>query len=423
MPTNGSAPLSAITPPISHNGLPLSHHTLPIAHSAKPLSRIRSPIPAITPPLNHSSPPLPLIPFTDIRNGKNQPLQNFQRNTPVFKALTSRSVSLWGRPAQKKEIMTDAQSNRLDMYLIVYEFYTSNQVVLDDIPAITNAFNQLNANIDQINAEVGAQSSNTTGVTQDKTALRNTLDSYTATILATAQVWATQNNNNTLAAQFDYSLSDIQRIKDDTMQGFCNYRITLVNDNLAAMADFGLDAAAITDWQNALNAYAAAVERPRQAINARSLHTQRLKTLFSETSALFSETLDPLMLQFKITQPEIYAGYRQARIIIDRGGTNSGGNGAQTITLSGNVRNEQTMAPIESATVVFVSADDTLALNTQTDQSGNYTLTIRPNASNTTIQGTLTASAQNYSEQSTEIEATPGNSYVNDFSLNPLVEP
>ena len=86
--------------------------------------------------------------------------------------------------------MTDSQSNRLDMYLVVQDFYESNQATIDTVPARASAFAQLVTNITDINKEVAGQSTNTTGVAQDKSALRDTLDNIAATALATAKAWA-----------------------------------------------------------------------------------------------------------------------------------------------------------------------------------------------------------------------------------------
>lgn len=319
--------------------------------------------------------------------------------------------------------MTDAQSNNLDMYLVVQDFYQDNQAIIDTVLARANAFAQLNANITAINQQAAGQSTNTTGVAQDKSALRDTLDNITAATLATAKAWANANSNNTLAAEFDYSLSEIQRIKDDTMQAFCDHRIQLINDNLAALVDYGIDAAAITAWQDALNAYTAVLESPRQAINTRALHTQNLKTLFSATSELFTEQLDPLMLRFKQENPPIYAAYKQARIVINRrsGGTDS--NQPNTITITGNVANADTTAPIQNATVTITAPDAPEPITTTTDQDGNYQLAFDDVPVNTTYNGTIQASAQGFDPQTNPIQVEAGKSYTFDFTLTPVSIP
>lgn len=265
--------------------------------------------------------------------------------------------------------MNDSQSNRLDMYLVVSDFYAENQPVIDTVPALATALGQLNTNIAAINAEVAGQSTNTTGVAQDKTALRNTLDNAALSVMQPAKAWALSVGNNTLAVEFDYSLTDLQRIKDDTMEGFCTYRIGLVNDNLASMADFGVLPANVAEWQSALDAYIAAVASPREAVNTRHLHTENLKTLFSETGQLFVSQLDPLMVPFKTTDPSLYNGYKQARIVINRKGRSGGTEpGIDPAAVFGVVTDEMGGFVIANA---IVNLSDP-SLETMTSEDGTY---------------------------------------------------
>lgn len=319
--------------------------------------------------------------------------------------------------------MTDAQSNKLDMYLVVLGFYQDNQAVIDVVAARATAFTQLGTNITAINTQIAGQSSDTTGVAQDKTALRNTLDNITAVTLASAKAWAIAANNNTLAAEFDYAPSDIQRIKDDTMQGFCDHRIALINDNIAALADYGIDATAITAWQDALNAYVAVLESPREAINTRHLHTQTLKTLFSSTGNLFKDQLDPLMMVFKLSDPQLYEAYKQARIVIDRGGTRTTPIPDNTVIISGNVSDSNTSSPIVGATLTLTSSEASEPIIATTSDNGSYQMTFNDVPPNTIFSGSLQASAENYEPSSTAIEVEAGASYTFDFTLSPVVEP
>jgi hypothetical protein len=321
--------------------------------------------------------------------------------------------------ALKDQVMTDAQSNKLDMYLVVQDFYENNQATIDAVPARATAFGQLVTNITNINTEVAGQSTNTTGVAQDKSALRSTLDDITAVTFAAAKAWALATSNNTLAAEFDYSLTDIQRVKDDTMQGFCNHRITIVNDNLVSLADYGLDAASVTAWQDALNAYVAVLESPRQAINTRHLHTQALKSLFTETSNLFSSQLDPLMLVFKLSDPDIYNAYKQARIIINRSSSSSSPATPNAVNITGNVADADTSAPISNATVTLTSPDSPEPIVTTTDFDGNYSMVFTDVPPDTVYSATLEASAPEYGAESNPIDVEAGNSYTFDFTLTP----
>jgi hypothetical protein len=60
---------------------------------------------------------------------------------------------------------------------------------------------------------------------------------------------------------------------------------------------------------------------PRTAIAGRAGETGTLPEEISGTTSLLRNRLDKLMTKFKKSQPEFYAGYRSARVIVDRGGS------------------------------------------------------------------------------------------------------
>lgn len=276
--------------------------------------------------------------------------------------------------------MTDSQSNSLDMFLVVNGFYLANLLVIDAVPARTAAFGTLATNIAAINTQIAGQSANTTGVTQDKAAVRTTLNSITMSLLSPAKAWAVNERNNTLLAEFDYSLSDIQRIKDDSMKGFCEHRLQLIEDHILGMADYGIQPPSLVSWQSAIDTYASILESPREAINSRHLKTANLKVLFKETSLLLRNQIDPLMVPLKTLEPQVYQAYKQARIIIDRGrGPSVPTPQPTTATLFGAVTNAETGAPIGAA-VLLVSSSPESSFTITTNDNGTFSRSgIEPN--------------------------------------------
>lgn len=238
--------------------------------------------------------------------------------------------------------MTDRQSNTLDMYVVVLDHYAANQTTIDAVVARANAYAGLTTRVTGIRTLIASQSGNIEGVTQDKAALRLNLDTITIGIFLPALVWARANGNATLAAEFNYTLSDIQKVKDDTIASFCNHRYALVSANIATMADYGITPTMLTAWATAISAYEAIIGTPRAARVAKSVYTSSLSNLFRETNALIKDTLDPLMITFRTSDPDLYNGYRRARIIIDRRGQNTG-------SISGTVTTSTDSSPISGA--------------------------------------------------------------------------
>ena len=298
------------------------------------------------------------------------------------------------------------------MYIVVNDYYTDNQAEIDTVVALATGFVRLQTNIGQINKEVAGQSVDTTGVAKDKTALRDTLNSIALNVMTPAKAWTLATGNNTLADLFNYPISELEYIKDDTMQGFCSVRIAAVIENLTPLADYGITSAETDAWEAALNAYVAVLASPREAINTRHLHTTSLKALFSDTAKLFRETLDPLMLPFKTTNPPLYEGYKQARIVINRKGQSAKPKPDPSLaTVFGTVTDQSSGFPLEGA-VVSISNNSEPVITTA---DGKYSIAaIQPG------EYIVTVTATDYDLQEETITLEEGVNFELNVELNPI---
>jgi hypothetical protein len=102
--------------------------------------------------------------------------------------------------------------------------------------------------------------------------------------------------------------------------------------HLAALAPYGVTSGMITAITTARGEFADVVNDPRSAIVERKAHTQSVPAIVRDVKTrILRGQLDRLMNRFRLTNPTLYAGYRAARVIVDRRG--GGGNGGGTATL------------------------------------------------------------------------------------------
>jgi hypothetical protein len=310
--------------------------------------------------------------------------------------------------------MTDRQSNSLDMFLVVRTFHTNNALVIDTVPARAAAFGLHSTRVTAINALVSTQSGNDSGITADKAALRNTLDTLSFDHMTAALAWARIQSNQTLAAEFDYTQSDIQKVKDDTIIAFCQHRYQLINSNSVALADYGILPATLTAWQTAMTAYEPLITGPRVAKVSKKVITAQIKSLFKQTNDHLRNILDPLMLALRATQPQLYLGYQSSRIIIDRrgpGSENPPTPPTTTIKIDGTVAGNMFPLPNASITVtVGATSYPTIA-----GPAGIYAVSI-PNPAPSTA-ATITASAATFTPETRNITLQPNQNQTQDFNL------
>jgi len=300
------------------------------------------------------------------------------------------------------------------MYNAVGLFYTDNQTTIDLVTARTNAFAQFNLNRVALNTAIAGQSLSTTGSTKDKKLLRAALNEITLSILQPCAAWATVVENNTLRDQFNVSLSVLQDVKDETFPSFCRTRHQLVDDNLIALADYDITAPIIASWLTAIDNFDVAIGRPRIAVTTRSTKTQTIKTLISKTGKLLKEVIDPLMVAFRIPQPELYDGYTKARIVIDRRGPGSGSGGGTTPTgmkFNGTVT-DSFGNPLGGVVIRLSNAEG--SIETTTGSEGFYTL---PITLTETTTATLSAESPGKMPSSRPVTAVPGVNQEQNFQL------
>lgn len=215
--------------------------------------------------------------------------------------------------------MTDQQRAVYNMFTVVDAVLDANATQVATIAALGTAQTTLKANIAAISNTSEQQKTVTSGVTPDKNATRETLRTTTVINAGILYAYAVSVNDLILQSIAKLTMSDLKELKDDELAD----RAQTIHDNanavIASLPPFGITAAILTSYQTLIDAYSTKAPAPRVAISQQVALTKQIKTLIKETRALCTNTLDKLMLNFKLTDPEFYNTYKAARVIIDPG--------------------------------------------------------------------------------------------------------
>ena len=98
----------------------------------------------------------------------------------------------------------------------------------------------------------------------------------------------------------------------------------LATANLTGLKDYGITQADVTALDGLTTQFHDAKTAPRKAIAARAGQTKTLPPAVKSVTSLLRNRLDKEMFLFKKSNPEFYAGYASARVILDRGGRKNG---------------------------------------------------------------------------------------------------
>ncbi|HBS84966.1 MAG: hypothetical protein A2W91_07005 [Bacteroidetes bacterium GWF2_38_335] len=215
--------------------------------------------------------------------------------------------------------MTDKQENKFSMFLMVQRVLDSNSPLWSAITAFSTAcsdFRNNNKKIKEINTN---QEFIYTGIAKKKAEMREKLITATHKVAGAALSYATSTDDTRLAAAVDFTYSKLNRTRDTILVDICSQIYNQANAVIAALAAFGITPADMTSLENSITVFQESIVNPREAINAKAQYTSDLRKYIALGDSILKKRIDPLMRQFKSTNPVFYENYTSARAVIDIG--------------------------------------------------------------------------------------------------------
>jgi hypothetical protein len=111
---------------------------------------------------------------------------------------------------------------------------------------------------------------------------------------------------------------------DDLLEETGSRISALTTANASALASYGVTGDDVTELNDLVSDFHDVKTAPRSAVIGRASETNTLPDAITKTTSLLRNRLDKQMTKFKKNNPTFYAGYRTARVIVDRGGAGGG---------------------------------------------------------------------------------------------------
>lgn len=224
------------------------------------------------------------------------------------------------------------QEVKLNMYDVVVVKCDENAAVVNKTPALADALDEFKTKVASIHDAAPTSAAVITGFATDKTTHKKTVSELTSFVAGKIYAYAAKTKNPVLKEASDFSLSDLKRTKDGEFAARCQTIHDLGAANIAALADFGLTNASLTELQAAIDSYAASAPKPRAALTDRVTVKFNIRKLFFEADEILAEQMDKIVESMSKTEPDFVNTYFAARVILDPkqkkkkpDGTNTGG--------------------------------------------------------------------------------------------------
>jgi hypothetical protein len=299
--------------------------------------------------------------------------------------------------------MKSKQEAKLSMYDAVITYCEANAAITVTIPAFTAAFAAFKASVAALRITAQKEADVISGVAMDKFQAKKDLAQVAATTAAAVYALASANGNNQLKEQVNFSVSDLLRFKDELLTSNCQNIHDLANTNLAALAPYGITAGTLSALNTEIGNYAAVVPAPRNAASLRSAYSSTLVIQFKEADDILKNQLDKIAAQFKTTVPEFYMTYKNNRIILDPGSSNT--------QVAGTVTNSSNGDPLSGVLVKNESGPESAT----TGGAGEYELKIATPGTYNIIY-----SKDGFHSVEASAELNLGKTTTKDVAMNPL---
>jgi len=212
--------------------------------------------------------------------------------------------------------------NKLSMYLAVQLVLDRNKTTWQGLTALADAVTEFNQHVTNIPPLAQTQTATSTGITADKAQLRAAMAQAALEVADATHAYARKVKNNDLAARTKAALTTFTQGRDTTAADRARIVHAAATSVVASLAPYGVTAAKLTALAAKIDAYAASLSKPRDAVASSSTATKLLKAEFTAADALLRDQLDALVPQFAAANARFVQDYQNARLIVDaRGGS------------------------------------------------------------------------------------------------------
>jgi len=271
--------------------------------------------------------------------------------------------------------MKKVQIDQYDMLLAVEDHFDVNASDWTSNIPISDAKTALSGQIDALTTEIGLQLQKSTGVTEDKAALRNDLEEKGFILSAALSSYAATNPGmKEMYRNVHFPKSDFPKFREAELID----NISHLNDEavkvIENLAPYGVTEATLTELLVANDAFRKIKNKPKEVISNRKDATDDIGVMLRQAVSLLDDQMDSLVEMLRATYPQFVSVYFNERH------THSTGHHAFSLTIT--TLDANTNAPLAKADIEIIGkgikrvSSDRGYNRVQNLQQGNYQLSI-----------------------------------------------
>jgi hypothetical protein len=216
--------------------------------------------------------------------------------------------------------MNKKQLNKFRMYEAVNLVLDTHSAEVGTKGDLYDALQLLKAGQKSISQNRQVQEADSSGLTKNKSNLREELTRLCLLFAAALKAHATSSKNAELKKMADYKPSDLKTASDNVL-----FDIGVLLNGLAQplrkeLTQYFVSDAEFKGMERTLADFKVAIPKRRLSINLSKVSTGNIEGVFKTQDKLLKEQVDALMEPFQFSKPDFYHAYKNARSIVDYSG-------------------------------------------------------------------------------------------------------
>jgi hypothetical protein len=217
--------------------------------------------------------------------------------------------------------MKTRQINKLAAFIALVSVCKQAQSTWTGLKAFKDKFQKFSAKVETLSQFKLQQEAGTTGIAAQKQQCREEACAAAAIVAAGVRAWAEDQGDLVTLGKVDYSYSDLLGGRDTASKDRCQTVQDVAEEHVESLGDHGVDADVLEDLQDKIDAYAACISKPREAVATGKTLTAQIEKEFEAADRLLTKGLDELSQKFKKSAPAFHQDYWNARKVVDTAAT------------------------------------------------------------------------------------------------------
>ena len=186
--------------------------------------------------------------------------------------------------------MTAYQERKLSMFMVVYQYiFDTDPDLLAKMPNFVALYDLFTTQVNTINGLTGNQTLNRSGIVINKTTAREVMCKEGALLAGKVMGFASNTDNSELFEEVNYAESILLRMADTLCLASCGIIRDKVNDNLAALATYGITSDRINAYEVMVEEFELCIPKPQSGIVSKKQATSMLEVAFKEATDLLQK--------------------------------------------------------------------------------------------------------------------------------------